>query len=260
MNPRDYIKSIDLSGIPRSPVEQDAATDATPVFDDAKKQSQVVGSSIFSFAPGVEANIREAISNSALLAQLVANKQVPDQTKPLDWFKAYFAVLQNLGWILQDNGFTDYTASGDAFEVNQEILVVMTAALGAAPAALAIITATITALKNMQPNNPWLTIFSRESQKATISRFQIGLVEKDANGATLVYLCACLIEANNAITQVLFFKFKDAHARFRANTAKVSLNPDSLTNLAVAIRAKTQAYQRDYVASILDVLTDSDGQ
>ncbi len=166
MNPKDYIKSIDLSGIPRSPVEHDAITDATPVFDEAKKQSQVVGSSIFSFAPGVEADIREAISNSALLAQLVANKQVPDQSKPLDWFKAYFGVLQNIGWILQDNGFTDYTASGDAFEMNQEILV-MTAALGAAPAALAIITATITALKNMQPNNPWLTIFSRESQKAS---------------------------------------------------------------------------------------------
>ena len=97
-------------------------------------------------------------------------------------------------------------------------------------------------------------------EESTISRFQIGLVERDATGATFVYLCACLIEASNAITQVLFFKLKDAHARFRANTAKVSLNSDSLTNLAVAIRTKTQAYQRDYVTSILDVLSDSDQQ
>jgi hypothetical protein len=29
----------------------------------------------------------------------------------------------------------------------------------------------------MNPNGPWITLFNRESQKATISRFQVGLVE-----------------------------------------------------------------------------------
>jgi hypothetical protein len=255
MNALEYVKSINLSGIPRTPVEQDAVTEATPVFEDAKTQSQVVGSSVFSFAPGVDANIREAISDSALLAQLVANKQVPNQIDPLAWFTAYSTVLQNIGWTIQDNGFTDYNAAGDAVEVNQEIMTVMSVALGAAPAALAIIAATVTALKAMQPGSPWLTIFSRESQKAKIARFQIGLAEKDANGQTFVTLCACLIEADNSITQVLFFKFKDAHARFRANTAKVSLNAASLADLSVAIRKKTQAYQHDYVSSILDLVS-----
>jgi hypothetical protein len=260
MTPRDYIKSINLSGIPRTPIQQDAATDATAIFDDTKKQSQVVGSSIFSFAAGVDANIREAISDSALLAQLVANKQVPSQTDPLEWFKAYSTVLQNIGWTIQDSGFTDYSASGNEVEVNQEIITVMSVALGAAPAALAIISATFTALKAMQPGNPWLTIFSRESQKAKIARFQIGLVEKDGNGETFVSLCACLVEADNSITQALFFKFKSAHARFRANTAKVSLNAASLTDLSVAVRTKTRAYQHDYVSSILDVLTENEQQ
>ena len=249
-----YVKSLDLSNIPRTPVQQDAATDATAVFEDAKTQSQVVGSSVFSFASGVDINIREAISNSALLAQLVANKKVPDQIDPLAWFAAYMTVLENIGWTIQDSGLTDSSVGGNDVEVNEEIMAVMTVALGAAPAALAIVAATVTALKKMQPGSPWLTIFSREAQKARIARFQIGLVEKDANGETFVTLFACLIEADNTITQVLFFKYKAAHARFRASTAKVSLNAASLTDLSVAIRTKTQAYQHDYVSSILDLI------
>jgi hypothetical protein len=269
MNAIDFVKSVNLSGLPRTPVQMDAVTDASPVFDDAKNQTQLVGSSVLSFAPGVGASIREAISDSALLAQLVANKQVPfpadpaqanPTADPLAWFSAYSTVLENLGWTIQDSGFTDYQASGTQVEVNQEIMTVMSVALGPAPAALAIITAALAALKKMQPGSPWLTIFSREAQKAKIARFQIGLVDKDANSETFVTLCACLIEADNTITQVLFFKFKDAHARFRANTAKVSLNADSLTELAVAIRAKTRAYQHDYVSSILDLVTEDTQQ
>ena len=66
-------------------------------------------------------------------------------------------------------------------------------------------------------------------------------------------MCACLIEANSNITQVLFFKWKQNHARFRANTAKVSLNAAALADLSVAIRNKTKAYQQDYVTSILNL-------
>ena len=55
-------------------------------------------------------------------------------------------------------------------------------ALGLAPAALAIIVSTVNALKGMNPDSSWLTIFSRESQKAKIARFQIGLVEQQEAG------------------------------------------------------------------------------
>jgi hypothetical protein len=118
MTAMEFVRSVDLTGTPMSIMEQDAATDVTAIFDQARPQSQIVGSSILSFSTGVEPGLREAISDCALLAQLVANKQVRDQTKPLDWFAAYFSVLLNLGWILQDGGFTDYSTQGNAVEVN----------------------------------------------------------------------------------------------------------------------------------------------
>jgi hypothetical protein len=249
-----FVKSIDLSGTPRGILHQDAATDAGEVFDKAKSQAQVVGSAVFSFAQGVTADVREAISDSALLAQLVANKQVSPDQDPLEWFAAYSTVLQNVGWTIQEKGWIDYTTDGTAIEVNEKLIEVLTVALGPAPAALAIVSATINALKAMSANSPWITIFNRESQKAKIARFQIGLVEKDEASDVFVSLLACLIEAHHNITQVLFFKFKDAGASFRANSGKVSINSSSLTELGPSIRSKVRAYQADYLSSILDVI------
>jgi hypothetical protein len=249
-----FIESVDLSGVPRNLLEG-VVEDAGVVFDDAKDQARIVGSGVFSFAKGVDATVREAISDSALLAQLVANKRVSFQSDPIAWFRQYSTVLENIGWVTQDAGFTDYTNSGTAVDVNQHIVEVLSVALGPSPAALAIIKATATALQAMKSDSPWLTLFSRESQKANISRFQIGLVEeKDgADAQIMVSLLACVISAENTITQVLFFKFRDARAAFKASANKASLNPRSLVDLGPAIRAKVRAFQADYVSSIHDL-------
>ena len=131
MDALSYIHSVDLSGTPRGIVTMDAATDAGPVFEKAKRS--VAGRRLYCFFPSPPpsmANIREAISDSALLAQLVANKQTDSQSDPLAWFSAYTKVLQNVGWVVQDSGFTDYDAGGTGVEVNQEIITVMSVALG----------------------------------------------------------------------------------------------------------------------------------
>ncbi len=250
---KNFVKSVDLAGTPREILAQSAATEAGDVFDKAKSQAQVVGSAVFSFAQGVTPEVREAISDSALLAQLVANKKVSAEQAPFEWFNAYRGVLENVGWTLQEGAWTDYSAQGTAVEVHEKIIEVMSVVLGPSPAALAIIVATVNALKGMDSNSSWLTIFSREAQKAKIARFQIGLVDKEEGGDVFVSLLAYLIEAQNVITQVLFFKFKQANASFKANSAKVSINRAALTDLGPIIRNKIRVYQADYLSTVLDL-------
>jgi hypothetical protein len=248
-----FVASVDLSGTPRGLLSMDAVTDAGDVFDSAKKQAQVIGSGLFSFANGVTSEVREAISDSALLAQLVANKAALANGDPRNWFDQYSTVLQNLGWTIQDAGWSEYATAGQSGEVHEKILEVLTVVLGPGAGALAILTAAVTALKAMRSDNPWLTIFNRESQKAKVARFQVGLVENGEGSDVFVNLLACLIEAENNITQVLFFKFKAAHAKFHANNAKVSINRAALVDLSPAIRQKTRAYQVDYVSTVLNI-------
>jgi len=249
---RNYVKAVDLTGTPRGIAAMGPEEDTGPAFNAAKTQAQVVGSGVFAFERGVTAQVREAISNAALLAQLVASRKVSVEKDPLTWFNAYEGVLQNIGWTLQEGSWVDYTTIGTSAQVHEKILEVAIAALAPTVAALAIITASVNALKGMDPKSQWLTIFDRESQKAKIARFQIGFVNVDAQGDIFVSLLLCLIEAQSNLTQVLFFKFKDARATFRANSAKVSVNKASITDLADAIRTKTSAYQHDYLSNILD--------
>jgi hypothetical protein len=231
----------------------DAATHAAEVFDQAKAQAQVIGSGVFSFAQGVTAEVREAISDSALLAQLVANKKVSAEADPVAWFKAYSNVLGSIGWTIQDSAWADLTVEGTGVEVHEKIIEVMTVALGPSPAALAIIVATVNALKAMKSDSPWLVIFNREAQKARIARFQIGLVEKEGDKDVFVTLLCCLVQANTDIVQILFFKFRQSGASFKGSSAKVSINRSALSDLGPAIRTKTRAYQLDYVSSVLNV-------
>jgi hypothetical protein len=248
-----YVKSLDLKGTPRAILSEDAAEEASEVFDKTKTQAQVVGASLFSFAQGVDTAVREAISDSALLAQLVANKRKDIETDTAGWFKEYAAVLGNVGWTLQDYGFSDYTTKGAAAEVHEKIIEVLKVVLGPTPAALTILTAAIATLKGMKPDSSWLTIFERTSKKAKMARFQIGLVETAENGDVFVTLLACIITAKDTLAQVLVFKWREAKATFKAQSQKVSINRAALTDLSPAIRSKVRAYQSDYLSSIQDI-------
>jgi len=248
-----YVRALDLSGIPVQVTEQPAQTDATDVFDQAKSQAQIVGSGIFSFAKGVDAGIRTAISDSALLAQLVANKKVDPAKKPLEWFSEYSKVLQNIGWILQDSQWVDYSTSGTAAEVGAKVIEIVTAAFSPAAGALSIVKSVVDVLAAMQPDSPWLTLFSKESQRARIAKFQIGLVENGPDDDVFVSLVACVVEAKSDITQVIVFKFRQANATFKANTNKVSINGQVLSELQPAIRTKIRAFQAEYLSSIADL-------
>jgi hypothetical protein len=252
-SPASYIESINLDDTPRWIVGQGVDADAGNVFKEAKDQAQVVGSGLFSFAQGVTPEIRDAVSNSALLAQLVANKEVKADDQPLEWFKAYEDVLANVGWAIQSRAWNDYTEGATAAEVHEKIIDIITVALGPSVAALALIKSAIDVLKAMNPDTPWLTIFSREAQHATIARFQVGLVEPGPNDDVMVTLLACLIKADTSVTQVLVFKFREARASFQANSTMVSINDEQAKFLLPKIRAKVRAYQTDYVSSIKDL-------
>jgi hypothetical protein len=249
-----FVESIDLRGTPRSIIRQDAAADAGIVFDKAKDQAQVIGSGLFSFQQGVTAEVREAISDATLLAQLHANKQIKFEENPEKWFGSYTEVLQNVGWDMQDLGWNDYSADGTQAEVNEKIIDLLTVALSAAPTAILVMTAAMKALRDMNPNSPWITLWSREVQKADMARFQIGLVNMEDNGSNArINLVACILSAKSALTQVLFFKWKDAHAAFKAATRSASINPASAKELGPIVRDKIIAYQKDYLSSITDL-------
>lgn len=244
---RNYVRSTVLSEKLVTAQDTEAVEDV--VFSTAKNQATIIKQDVFAFMSGTEDVLRKAISDSSLLAQLVADKKIEDKDDLTGWYDAYFEVLRNIGWVVQDQGWAVYEESGDGFEVHEKIAEVASVLLGPAPAALAVVKATLDALTGMNDDSPWITFFNRETTESKAARFQISLVQPEAGGL-VVSMMAFSIKAKRKITQVLFFKIKDNSAVLRNKSATVSINVDALKDLSPLIDEKTRAFQRDYFRSL----------
>jgi hypothetical protein len=178
---------------------------------------------------------------------------VPDAARIYDWYNAYFDVLTNVGWVVQDKGFAEYKESGTDFETHKAILAVASVALGAAPTALAIVTQTLQSLQSMNESRPWITIFDRESRRARTARFQISVAEQDPDGQFFVNLLAFGLEAKSDVTQVLFFKVRKEKAKLRHYSGRVTINSAVLGGVADVIKAKLVDHARDFVSQLPDL-------
>jgi len=238
---------VETAELPPAYRRLDVGPAATVALDTAKNQAAVVGSEVVSFVSGVTAERRAAIIDSSLLAQMVARRRVGDPNRIYDWYDAYFDVLTNIGWVVQDRSFAEYHERHANFEAYQAILAVATALMGAAPTALALVTTTLDALQSMDASSPWIAIFNRESRAARTARFQISLAEQDPSGQFFVTLMAFGLEARSTITHVLFFRSKASEAMLRHYSGRVTINTDVLDGVHGAIKAKLAGLTADYI-------------
>lgn len=251
-DPRSYVRSavIPPAPISRGPsVEPEQPAIAT-LLETGKDQAAVVGSDIIAFVAGVTAERREAIINSALLAQLVANQEVKDRSRVYEWYDAYFKVLANIGWVIQQVSWAEYTEQKSEFQAHEAIMRVATTLLGPGTTALALVTTTLQALKDMDKDNPWLTLFNRESQAAKTARFQVTLADQAADGQFLVSTMAFGLEAKASVTQVLFFKVRKGKATLKHHEGKVTINTGVLDAVKDDLQLKLKEHAKAFVKAL----------
>lgn len=220
------------------------------VFDKAKEQALVVGSQVVSFDSGVEPEFREAISDGALLAQLAANRKVAVSEDPIAWFKAYFEVLSNIGWVIQAFDTAKYDIKTDGVEVHEAVLQVVQAFIGNVPGAVALVQLTLKSLQAMDSSSPLITLFHRESQHAEIGRFQFTTIRQDESGGLLGEAMAFSLRADKSIKQILFFKLHRDKSTLERSLGTISLNRAALEALRPVIRGKVQTFMGSFVASL----------
>jgi hypothetical protein len=232
----------------------EAEAPSPPIFDfnAAKDQAMVVGSSIVSFVKGVTAERRGDITKSALLAQLAATKRVPDEADIFGWYNAYFDILTNIGWVIQERNFDTYYESGTNFEAHEAIVKIAEKLLD--PKALAVVSATLQKLRSNAGNNPWLTLFRRMSQSARTAKFQIALANSPAaKDDLLVALMTFGLIAKSTITQTLFIRFSFSDVEMKHCSAKVSIDGTIMSSVRDIISQKIAAHAADYVRALPDL-------
>lgn len=244
-----FVQSAEIEA-PRGGAEVKAGSTLADSLDAAKEQATVVGSDVLSFVTGVTAAGRDAIIHSSLLAQLVAKKKVPNADNTDAWYEAYFDTLTNVGWVIQERQFAVYEEKEKNFDAHKAVLEVVKVVLGPAAGALEIVTKTINALHSMNENQPWITIFNRESRAGKIGRFQITLVNQETEKDFLVTLMAFSMTAKATLTQVLFFRAKSSEVTLRHTKSQVTIASDIVTGALPALKKKLGLHVSDFVSMV----------
>jgi hypothetical protein len=236
---RSYIAALELPPAPRSKGAGEAP-------DLAATEALAVGQNLVEFAPGADPNLRAAVTDALLLAQLAADNAkalTPDR-----WYEAYRGVLTQLGFRSEGLTRTAQDFAANNAELHEAILPVITAAFGGA-AIPALVIETLRQLKAASEDRPWITLFERESRRFDARQFQISLVDGPATEQSVTMLGFAL-EVGRASTQVLFFRqardtvaVERIEGRFRALSA-------TLDTLAPDLAAKLADRRRSFLAAL----------
>ena len=140
--------------------------------------------------------------------------------------------------------------SGSSLEIHKEIIPVVTLALGPAVAATTVVLAVLNGLADMDKDQPWITLFDRESQRASANQFQISYATVDENGKPRISLVCFELDASRALTQVLFFKFSTSNAHLRHFGAELGINPSVFERAKGVVEERIAQYVDSYIADI----------
>jgi hypothetical protein len=244
---RQFVRSARL---PTAPPPMRAVDTADEALVAGKAQAAVVGSDVVSFATHVAPQWRQDLINCSLFAQLWAKAEVADPSRIFDWYESYFGALQQLGWMVQDQGFAVYVETSQNFSAHEAILKVAEGLLMPSVGSLALVKTTLDALAAMDQSSPFITLFSRESQQASTARFQISLADQSDDGGLTVALMAFGLEARTTLTQVLFFKSLASQATLRHCSGKVSINTTLLEALRPDLSEQLKDHARGFIRKL----------
>lgn len=247
----DFVDSVDLpDSVTLDATESEPLNLLPPSFDAPEDQAVTIGSQIAGFAAAVDPALRPHISNAFLLAQLAANKHLAVHGgSSRVWYDRYIDVMKNIGWVLEGDAMSTREVKGSKLQVHKEIIPVITTILGPAVAASAAIISVLNGLAAMNKDTPWITLFSRESQRATANQFQISYTSIEG-GHPLISLVGFELDASGSVTQVLFFKFGATAAKLTHFDVKMSVNSMIFDSVKDVIRARIAAHINKYIADI----------
>jgi hypothetical protein len=132
-------------------------------------------------------------------------------------------------------------------------LALITVALGPVPTALNLVVIALNSLHEMTKDSPWISLFNRKSDQARAAGLQFAYAAEEGGTAT-VTVAAFGLEAQQTITQVLFFKFTNADAKVFLRTVSMSIDGTTLTELAPEIRSRVSHFQRNFIKTLPDSL------
>jgi len=202
--------------------EAGAAAAAAP--DPASLKAAVNVGSVLSFVDGIGQRDKQDVLYAIQLAQRGASGSYDRHVQSRSWYQMYNEILENLGWAGEQFALTSHDQSEGEFRMDKEALAIIAAI--ATQGQLAVLTQSIKALEAMADGDGTIKIFDFHASADMSGNFQLGAVQKAANGALSMALGAFYFRAAEARRRFLFFAWGANKVNFWTSAQKLTFNTE----------------------------------
>jgi hypothetical protein len=244
-NPLSFIESAEIFEAVALEATLESAGDApVPIDLDRLPKGVVTGNTLIDYSATSEP-IRGGLSLALAFANRAAVAAVGPNADEDEFFAAYKSNLGTLGFNVSQGAFFKSSFKKKGVAVHKAIIPFLTAALGGA-AVGPVILALLNNLQSMDSDNPWITLFDRESRRFETREVNFAAAASDSVETRMRHVAARLFYVDTK-TNVLFFKIDDASADFESTTTTLSINNALLASLEPALRGRLAASANDFI-------------
>lgn len=248
----EFVRSIELppedEGLAKK-IRQ-ARDEAGPMADDpeGEETASVVAGSVASFTGKVTGDARKDVKNATLFAQLAADYAFDRQGQPMEWYDKYVEVLSQIGWNRPGFAFDTYRSTGSKVQLDEVVLTILAAL--ATENEIALVSASMEALKSMSDGSKQMTVWDSKSSSGSKGNFQILPCTQEENGDVAMILTGMQFTANHSESRFLWWSWSSDSIDIKRAAARFVLNEQIYGTVRKAIVERLGDRAEKYVAEL----------
>lgn len=204
--------------------------------------------SVLSFVGGVDEQEKNDVLYSVQLAQRAASGEFDRFTQTQFWYQKYVEILQNLGWAIDQFGFSRFDQGDGEFRMDQAALAIITAI--ATQNQLAVLGEAVKALAKLAEDDGTIKLFDFHSTQEGSGNFQLGAVQRSANGALSMALGGFYFQSVDERRRFLFFKWGAQKVHFWTAAQRLTLNSDFYARHRSEVTAMLDADASKFISGL----------
>ena len=216
---------------------------------DYSKKLFVDSGSFVVLSQHVEQQATKDVINSTLFAQLAASHDYDKNTQLVQWYKRYTEVMGIQGWDISDFDDSALVSVSTDLSVSEAIFDVLKTAL-TDPSDKAMVNAAISALKQLEKEGPFISLFNHSAIGAHRANFQSSFVTTDPHGLVSMSLGYLVVGFTDLSTTILFLRVKEGESWIKSNSETIKLDYDVFNQIRDQVIEKLGDNARSQVAGI----------
>lgn len=211
-------------------------------------QAKVDGGSLLCFVEGLQEQEKSDVLYSVQLAQRGASGYCNRYTETRAWYEKYIEILENLGWATEQMAFSRFEQTEGEFRMDKAALAIISAI--ATQGQLGVLQEAVAAMGRLAEGDGTLRLFDFHASLQDSGNFQLGAVQRSANGALSLALGAFYFRCADERQRFLFFQWGAQQVNFWTAAQRMTLNTEFYARRRADVLARLEADTASYVADL----------